>query len=217
MMPVGPRLRNMMKQPVIREALRRQFDRPDREGLIEDAFDSALFREMRARVGLTKETFWSTVYCKMTNDPAEVVNSGSKSFTPVWGTVMNLPSKVRGKKGAFIQLMLLPNKFKNLGMAVERYMGLDDNPWGEHSVGTEVSWEPTPDEEKRGCPPADPTVRCRAVVGLHSADSRASPYATCAMQTSINGACLHCWVVAASMGQGRLYWLAAFSRCNKVH
>jgi hypothetical protein len=139
---------------------------------------------MVQRTGLSKETYYSVVPIKISNDPADVTAaSSSRSMTPVFGTPMSFPAHIRGKKGAYFVLMLLNKGFKNLDLAFKRYFSLADNPWGENSPGILAEWS-----TGRG------TMRCLAL--MNCGDSRALPEGSGAMQTSRHGACVHCWIIA---------------------
>jgi hypothetical protein len=140
MWPSGPRLRNTLQQPILRQGLRQRFCRPAHPDWIRDVYDGDLCKEMDARLGVTDETFHSALYIKITNDPADVTDRGH-SLTPVFGTVMSFGGKLRGKRGSYIILILLPKGFKNVHIALKVFFALPDNPWGEGGAPTNVTWD----------------------------------------------------------------------------
>jgi hypothetical protein len=143
MWPAGPRLRNTLNQPLLRQGLRQRFDRRAHPAWIRDVYDGDLCKEADARLGITKDTVHEALYIKITNDPADVTDRGH-SLTPVFGTVMSFGGKLRGKRGSYFMLMLLPKGFKNLSLALKVFFGLPDNPWGEDGELTSVSWPDVP-------------------------------------------------------------------------
>jgi hypothetical protein len=215
MWPVGSRVRNMFRQPVLREALRQNARIPRRPEWIDDINDGALYEELARRTNL-RDKFWAAIPCKISHDPADVNTTGSKSLTPVFATPMSLGSQLRNKRGAYFILMLLPQGFKNLSLALEVYFALPDNPWGEDN-GTPVHWVPEEGEEDDRVQLQGQTSTCIPI--MDSADTRALPAGSCAMQSSTRGSCAHCWCLGASVsnadGKG-MYYLSAFSRCDEV-
>lgn len=88
MFPIGPRVRNILRNPVATADLGRQFSRPRRDGWISDVWDGDLYKEFVRRHNHTAESPWRAMAWKMSNDPVEMTLNGV-SMTPVWFTNMS--------------------------------------------------------------------------------------------------------------------------------
>jgi hypothetical protein len=95
MWPIGPRVRNILRHPILSRSLEDQFQRVRRGDWYDDATGGSLYAEFRARTGLQPGFAHKGIAWKISNDPMAVTDY--KSVTPVFATPMSIPKKIREK------------------------------------------------------------------------------------------------------------------------